>query len=86
MGGSETKTKASTAAANNKTKEGESALLTASQHKSCSFSHSAKTKRAPSAYNIFMAKHLKEWKEKNPDKQTKEGMSAVRTLTPSMHF
>lgn len=37
----------------------------------------AKAKRAPSAYNNFMSENLKIWKEKNPDKPTKEGMAAV---------
>ncbi|KAL5519681.1 hypothetical protein ACEPAH_1364 [Sanghuangporus vaninii] len=39
-----------------------------------------KAKRAPSAYNNFMSENLKSWKEKNPDKPTKEGMAAVAAL------
>jgi len=39
-----------------------------------------KTKRAPSAYNLFMAEHLKKWREENPGQPHKSGMSAVAAL------
>ncbi|OCB91946.1 hypothetical protein A7U60_g745 [Sanghuangporus baumii] len=61
----QTTTKTATRKANTKTKKADA---------------EPKAKRAPSAYNNFMSENLKSWKEKNPDKPTKEGMSAVAAL------
>ncbi|KAJ7661338.1 hypothetical protein DFH06DRAFT_373060 [Mycena polygramma] len=38
-----------------------------------------KTKRAPSAYNIYVSENLKKWNEANPDKK-KQGMAAVAAM------
>jgi hypothetical protein len=37
-----------------------------------------KPKRAPSAYNLFVQAHMKEWKEAHPGAPIKEAMSEVR--------
>ncbi|KAJ7847898.1 hypothetical protein B0H14DRAFT_3674294 [Mycena olivaceomarginata] len=39
-----------------------------------------KTKCAPTAYNLFVSRQLKKWKEEILDKPYKEGMSAVALL------
>ncbi|KAJ7279958.1 hypothetical protein C8J57DRAFT_1464417 [Mycena rebaudengoi] len=65
---SETKTKTATKTANTKTKAKTNADGT------------EKTKRAPTAYNLFVSKEIKLWREDNPDKPYKEGMSAVALL------
>lgn len=37
-------------------------------------------KRAPSAYNKFMAEHMKQWRAENPGRPVKEAMSAVSQI------
>ncbi|KAK7682598.1 hypothetical protein QCA50_014398 [Cerrena zonata] len=54
------------------------------QTKAATKSANAKTtgggKRAPSAYNKFMAEHMKQWRVDNPGRPVKDAMSAVAAL------
>ncbi|KAG1720713.1 uncharacterized protein EDB91DRAFT_1177422 [Suillus paluster] len=39
-----------------------------------------KPKRAPSAYNLYVQAHMKEWKEANPGAPIKEAMSEIAVM------
>ncbi|KIK70460.1 hypothetical protein GYMLUDRAFT_209628 [Collybiopsis luxurians FD-317 M1] len=39
-----------------------------------------KEKRGPSAYNLFVAKHMSEWKAANPGAKNKDAMKAIGAM------
>ncbi|OJA10100.1 hypothetical protein AZE42_07533 [Rhizopogon vesiculosus] len=61
----ESKTKAATKRANTKTSKADK---------------EDKPKRAPSAYNLFVQAHMKEWKESHPGAPIKEAMSEIAVM------
>lgn len=74
----ESKTKAATKRANTKTsKAGMSSLYIHSSPYQPSSDKGDKPKRAPSAYNLFVQAHMKEWKESHPGAPIKEAMAEV---------
>jgi hypothetical protein len=45
-----------------------------------------KPKRAPSAYNLFVQAHMKEWKDSHPGAPIKEAMAEVRVIPAYMRI
>ena len=86
---SESKTKAATKHANAKTsKAGMSFICIHSSPYSPNLDKEDKPKRAPSAYNLFVRAHMKEWKDSHPGAPVKEAMAEVRNTSAYMllHF